>query len=744
MKTGISKTQAALAAFRAGEFAKALTLYQDLARTISSRAFEINIKICEHRLAAPAHFPITDSTVRGLQPHTAESNKSALNIEKTGIQNKAAAVAGTYLMESIELTDQMKWYDVKVHQGDEITIRAAVSYFTKDATNRRKAVMVVSANDIHGKEMDFSCGQLAKSRHLQGYFKYVNCNLGTIANLHNFKIPAGAERIRIGVCRFNATATDRIVIDAFEVQIKSKNEATAAFTPPSKLAAEVSILGWPDYPDNGQPYVMGIMDEFTTGCFEQEINLIQPRPDNWYALAEQYRPAFFFIESAWKGNGNSWQYRVADYATKPGHEVAQITQYALQKKIPTVFWNKEDPVHHQKFMCSAQLVDYIFTTDANMCDSYRKHTGNSNVYPLPFAAQPALHKPAPLSGRAARSCFAGSWYGERHAERGQAMRWLLQAANRYGLDIYDRNHGTGAFPFPREYQQGIKGSLPYKELCAEYSRYRVFLNVNSVLDSPTMFSRRVFELMASGTPVVSTYARGIEELFDSDAVWLVHSEEEANHAIHTLLTDDKEWRRRSLAGIREVFSNHTYAHRLNFMLEKMGLDQYIQAEPELLLIARAKTQKELDSLIGTAAKQSYKNFQLVIEIAAPLDALNTPPGVVIVEAPALDSSSIRARAESAKAVGWLSPKASYGAEYLRDLVNAMVYEPEASGWAKALETDAFAYGLSSMIGASIWRPDTFLTHHINECWSNSVSHRKLFCIDSEEFSVQLTSLKLIA
>lgn len=134
-------------------------------------------------------------------------------------------------MESIELTDQMKWYDVKVHQGDEITIRAAVSYFTKDATNRRKAVMVVSANDIHGKEMDFSCGQLAKSRHLQGYFKYVNCNLGTIANLHNFKIPAGAERIRIGVCRFNATATDRIVIDAFEVQIKSKNEATAAFTP---------------------------------------------------------------------------------------------------------------------------------------------------------------------------------------------------------------------------------------------------------------------------------------------------------------------------------------------------------------------------------------------------------------------------------------------------------------------------------------------------------------------------------
>jgi spore maturation protein CgeB len=151
------------------------------------------------------------------------------------------------------------------------------------------------------------------------------------------------------------------------------------------------------------------------------------------------------------------------------------------------------------------------------------------------------------------------------------MSWLLQAASKHGLDIYDRNYGTGTFSFPTEYQASIKGGLPYNKLCDEYRRYRIFLNVNSVKDSPTMFSRRIFELMASGTPVVSTYAKGIENLIEPDIVWMVHDQKEADEAIHTLMSDDAEWQRRSLAGIREVFEKHTYAHRLNMIFECMGI-----------------------------------------------------------------------------------------------------------------------------------------------------------------------------
>lgn len=45
---------------------------------------------------------------------------------------------------------------------------------------------------------------------------------------------------------------------------------------------------------------MAVMDEFTTGCFEDEVCLIQPRPDNWLALIKTYKPDLVFIESAWQ------------------------------------------------------------------------------------------------------------------------------------------------------------------------------------------------------------------------------------------------------------------------------------------------------------------------------------------------------------------------------------------------------------------------------------------------------------
>ncbi len=480
------------------------------------------------------------------------------------------------------------------------------------------------------------------------------------------------------------------------------------------------------------------MDEFTSGCFEQDVNLIQPRPDNWYALAEKYRPEFFFIESAWKGNYGSWQYRVADYTNKPGPEVAHICQYARKKGIPTLFWNKEDPVHHEKFMCSAKLVDHIFTTDANMKESYRAKTGNFSVHALPFAAQPALHKPAPLEGRNLRVCFAGSWYGNRHAERGEAMRWLLEAANPHGLDIYDRNYGTGIFPFPEEYQAGIKGSLPYKKLCDEYSRYRVFLNVNSVTDSPTMFSRRVFELMACGTPVVSTYAKGIENLFGSDVVWMVNSQEEANEALHTLMTDDVEWRRRSLAGIREVFAKHTYNHRLNDIFEKLDNETRIPTNSAILLVADAKSQAELEALNQFAQQQSYRHFRLGIECPEGFEGLASSlnDNVVLLQSDG-KASWINQKQTEYPITGWLSPHSHYGEHYLRDLANASLYEPEATGWAKSEAQDRFAYDQPAMLAGALWKTSEFVAHYINFHLSGNpnanVQGSKLFVIDSDQF-----------
>ena len=75
-------------------------------------------------------------------------------------------------------------------------------------------------------------------------------------------------------------------------------------------------------------------------------------------------------------------------------------------------------------------------------------------------------------------------------------------ALRFGLHIFDRNLNRPGFGpkyrFPDGYQTAIKGSLNYEEMLTAYRCYDVMLNTNSVTDSPTMFSRRVFECLACG------------------------------------------------------------------------------------------------------------------------------------------------------------------------------------------------------------------------------------------------------
>ncbi|MFV1876116.1 glycosyltransferase family protein [Nioella sp.] len=632
------------------------------------------------------------------------------------------------------------WHRVTVPPGQILVIEAAADYAVADASGNRKAILLINAFGADGKRLQTPCGQLQKSGRLNAFFKYLPDTGTSNKKIHEFIVPDGVRHLDVGVSGFNHRKGDTVILTALRMAPKHDPSGATEFVPPSALAAETSVLGWPEHRPNGKPYVLGIIDEFTTGCFENDVNLIQPRPDNWYALAEKYCPALIFVESAWKGNFGSWQFRVADYSNKPGNEVAHICQYARDRGIPTVFWNKEDPVHHQKFICSAKLVDHIFTTDANMTGSYRDKTGNSSVHALPFAAQPALHKPAPMAGRRRKSCFAGSWYGNRHAERGGSMQWLLRAANRYGLDIYDRNHGTGIFPFPDEYQAGIKGSLPYKDLCEEYNRYRVFLNVNSVTDSPTMFSRRVFELMACGTPVVSTFAKGIEELFDSGAVWLVHNQEEADEAIHTLLTDDAEWRRRSLSGIREVFARHTYAHRLNDVFKQIGLDTRMPVDPDVSLIAHAHTQSDLEALLTFARTQSYRHFGIGLVCPDNLAAQAGPAAEKFIYLqPGHEHGWLADRRSKAPLAGWLGRGGSYGENYIRDLVNARMYEPDASGWGKALDEDRFCLGVPTRCDASLWAADEFAASIVHADPGQRISRADLFVADCEEFSGACTN-----
>ena len=378
--------------------------------------------------------------------------------------------------------------------------------------------------------------------------------------------------------------------------------------------------------------VAGILDTFSEACFGPECDLVTFRPDNWEAVLTQQPPHLLLVESAWQGNGGAWQYQVGSYSYAESvglPHLSALVAWCRERDIPTVFWNKEDPVGFDKFKQAAKLFDIVLTTDADCIERYRSLGGEHNkvIDALPFAAQPRLHNPVSLlDERDPIPVFGGTYYRNRHPERRAQLEMLLDAARPSDLIIFDRTFGqeSDTLGFPERFVPHIRGGLPYDQMVAAYKRYRVFLNANSVFASPTMFSRRVFELLACGTPVVSTPSVGMQQMF-GDIVELVDNERAARSAIEQLMRDDDLWHQRSAAGIRRVHGEHTYAHRLSRVAELAGyaIAAFGDERVAVLLLADDSDPRALDSVIA----QSQRPHELIVGVAAG----TAPHGVTVVE-----------------------------------------------------------------------------------------------------------------
>ena len=244
--------------------------------------------------------------------------------------------------------------------------------------------------------------------------------------------------------------------------------------------------------------------------------------------------------------------------------------WCRERSIPTAFWNKEDPPHYEDFLPAARQFDVVFTSDSDRIPAYREDLGHDRIAALPFAAQPAIHNPIQFGpGRHARGvAFAGMYFAHKYPERREQMDLLLTAArNASGkagpeLEIFSRQLGGDSnYQFPEPFSQNVVGSLDYARMLTAYRAYKVFLNVNSVVDSPSMCARRIFEITASGTPVVSTPSEAIGRFFEPDEVLVAASEHQGEHQIRMLARSPELNDRVVHKGQRRIWAEHTYAHR---------------------------------------------------------------------------------------------------------------------------------------------------------------------------------------
>lgn len=317
-----------------------------------------------------------------------------------------------------------------------------------------------------------------------------------------------------------------------------------------------------------------ILDEFSYACLSYECDMIQLDRHNWQKQLEENRFDLLLVESAWKGKDLQWKDYIGGVDHKKGSLLTNLVSAFREKNIPTVFWNKEDPPHYKHFLEATRLFDFVFTSDENRIESYKKDLGHTQIESLAFACQPIIHNPiGSYSLKQGEIAFAGSWHENKHEKRKTDMHNILRPALQYKLHIFDRmaDHLLDNYIFPFEYQHTIQGYLPYQKMLTAYRRYKVFLNVNSVQNSKTMFSRRVFELMACGTNVISGYTKGIESSFGHDLVCEVKHQNDTKNHIKELMANPDKRQRQAHKAMREVLTHHTYSKRLEKVFSSVGL-----------------------------------------------------------------------------------------------------------------------------------------------------------------------------
>ncbi|MDG5852750.1 CgeB family protein [Clostridium beijerinckii] len=326
-----------------------------------------------------------------------------------------------------------------------------------------------------------------------------------------------------------------------------------------------------------------VCDEMTFKSFKDECKAIFLTPSNWLEVMKDFQPDILFCESAWNGieeYKDCWRgkiYKNKNILFNNRKDIFNILDYCKKSRIKTVFWNKEDPIFFDNpkynFCDTAMYFDYIFTT-CSECVAKYKELGHNNVYTLMFGFSEKIFNPINSNNKNNIAIFAGSWYADL-SERCEDMLKIFKMVQDHNikLRIYDRNYNTSnpLKVFPQNFRSIIFKSMPFEELKKVYKEANFAININTIKNSETMFARRVFELMACNTCVISNNSIGMRKMFGKN-VWFL-GEKFHFDSIKKICAENVQY----------VMENHTNSKRIKQIYDDIGIS-YINDKNSLTII----------------------------------------------------------------------------------------------------------------------------------------------------------------
>lgn len=412
-----------------------------------------------------------------------------------------------------------------------------------------------------------------------------------------------------------------------------------------------------------------IMDEFTWQSFAPEGNMLQLTPEGWADELRCFQPQLVFVESAWRGKDDLWTNSVCKRPTA----LQGIVQWCREHTVPSIFWNKEDPIHFSTFLPIVDMFDVIFTYDFDCVARYKYFLKHNNVYFLPMAAQPRLFNPIEKYSRKDAFCFAGSYYA-RYPERTKDLDDFIKHFPEYKpVVIYDRQHGKEDknYAFPEQFSAFIQGGLSYEQIDKAYKGYSVAINLNSIKQAQSL-ARRVYELLACNTVTVSNFSQGVRTQV-GDLVLMSDSGKEVVNRLRQLELDTRELPRLRLAGLRKVMSESLYQDRFAYIVSKISGIKTPYLLPKVFVTAYVETPVQATYVQRMFFNQIYERKELVL-ISADSKVLQYVTHEKIVSV--VLESEWEEKLQSFPKEAWIACMSSddfYSPSYLTDMVLATRY-----------------------------------------------------------------------
>jgi len=356
------------------------------------------------------------------------------------------------------------------------------------------------------------------------------------------------------------------------------------------------------------PYKIGIItDIYMYNFYKDTFNEVHYlSPDNYEEVLKNNSLDIILYVSCWKGLHNE-EWKGVKFRSKPSKALNDILMYGKSNNIKLVFQSIEDPSNFEYFLPIAEKFDYIFTSDIDMIDVYKKRLGHDNVFYGEYGFNPLLNNPIASQRELIDGAFFAGSYPKRYEERCADMRIVFDSIlNSQGsLVIADRNFDSSeeSLQYPQKYNNNLIPPIEHETLQKVHKLFRFNLNFNSIKNSPSMCAMRVYELQAQGTIILSNYAKSVFNKFPAIRILPIEENLQYDFNFNKLY----EYKLR-IDSLREVMSNKTAFDVSAKMIENIGYKKISFHKNVAVLYIKDKNYKNIQKSFET---QTYPHKILI-------------------------------------------------------------------------------------------------------------------------------------